>query len=188
MLLSCQNVERWLSQSMHIQVSLVFTFFDLIHLCRHHHNGRWEARIGRVFGNKYLYLGTFGNSHFLLFSISFIISNITTLSCIKQKENQVEFKINGFFNVQLEIQRIFGNKKTKKNKKFGLPEELDKESFSFTCGLTLVHVLYLNPVTSLKCHVERCDSSHVIGVPQLLTPKKKVLQFKIKKNKAYAPR
>ncbi|XP_056176549.1 AP2-like ethylene-responsive transcription factor AIL5 [Syzygium oleosum] len=28
-------------------------------LCRHHHNGRWEARIGRVFGNKYLYLGTY---------------------------------------------------------------------------------------------------------------------------------
>ncbi|RWW74464.1 hypothetical protein BHE74_00017590 [Ensete ventricosum] len=27
---------------------------------RHHHNGRWEARIGRVLGNKYLYLGTFG--------------------------------------------------------------------------------------------------------------------------------
>nr|XP_016474865.1 PREDICTED: ethylene-responsive transcription factor CRF4-like [Nicotiana tabacum] len=27
--------------------------------CRHHHNGRWEARIGRVFGNKYLYLGTY---------------------------------------------------------------------------------------------------------------------------------
>ena len=27
--------------------------------CRHHHNGRWEARIGRVSGNKYLYLGTY---------------------------------------------------------------------------------------------------------------------------------
>ncbi|KAL7149864.1 hypothetical protein ABFS83_05G069800 [Erythranthe nasuta] len=27
-------------------------------VARHHHNGRWEARIGRVFGNKYLYLGT----------------------------------------------------------------------------------------------------------------------------------
>ncbi|KAL3499981.1 hypothetical protein ACH5RR_039074 [Cinchona calisaya] len=27
---------------------------------KHHHNGRWEARIGRVFGNKYLYLGTYG--------------------------------------------------------------------------------------------------------------------------------
>ncbi|KAL7263398.1 hypothetical protein ACSBR1_001542 [Camellia fascicularis] len=26
---------------------------------KHHHNGRWEARIGRVFGNKYLYLGTY---------------------------------------------------------------------------------------------------------------------------------
>ncbi|KAL0010915.1 hypothetical protein SO802_006023, partial [Lithocarpus litseifolius] len=30
-------------------------------VARHHHNGRWEARIGRVFGNKYLYLGTYGN-------------------------------------------------------------------------------------------------------------------------------
>ncbi|KAA8544837.1 hypothetical protein F0562_019621 [Nyssa sinensis] len=28
-------------------------------VARHHHNGRWEARIGRVFGNKYMYLGTF---------------------------------------------------------------------------------------------------------------------------------
>ena len=26
---------------------------------RHHQHGRWEARIGRVFGNRYLYLGTF---------------------------------------------------------------------------------------------------------------------------------
>ncbi|XP_022764673.1 ethylene-responsive transcription factor WRI1-like [Durio zibethinus] len=28
-------------------------------VARHHHNGRWEARIGRVFGNKYLYLGIY---------------------------------------------------------------------------------------------------------------------------------
>uniref|UniRef100_A0A0E0LVC9 AP2/ERF domain-containing protein n=1 Tax=Oryza punctata TaxID=4537 RepID=A0A0E0LVC9_ORYPU len=28
-------------------------------VARHHHNGKWEARIGRVFGNKYLYLGTY---------------------------------------------------------------------------------------------------------------------------------
>ncbi|KAL6885598.1 hypothetical protein ACP4OV_010377 [Aristida adscensionis] len=27
-------------------------------VARHHHNGRWEARIGRVVGNKYLYLAT----------------------------------------------------------------------------------------------------------------------------------
>jgi hypothetical protein len=33
---------------------------------RHHHNGRWEARIGRVLGNKYLYLGTYGKSQFHL--------------------------------------------------------------------------------------------------------------------------
>lgn len=28
-------------------------------VARHHQNGRWEARIRRDFGNKYLYLGTF---------------------------------------------------------------------------------------------------------------------------------
>ncbi|CAN8305035.1 unnamed protein product [Cochlearia groenlandica] len=28
-------------------------------VAKHHHNGKWEARIGRVFGNKYLYLGTY---------------------------------------------------------------------------------------------------------------------------------
>ncbi|XP_047321217.1 ethylene-responsive transcription factor WRI1-like [Impatiens glandulifera] len=28
-------------------------------VARHHNNGRWEARIGRVFENKYLYLGTY---------------------------------------------------------------------------------------------------------------------------------
>ncbi|XP_028085812.1 uncharacterized protein LOC114286804 [Camellia sinensis] len=33
---------------------------------QHHHNGRWETRIGRVFGNKYLYLGTYGNDFALL--------------------------------------------------------------------------------------------------------------------------
>ncbi|KAM3240123.1 hypothetical protein ACQJBY_053671 [Aegilops geniculata] len=35
-------------------------------VARHHHNGKWEARIGRVFGNKYLYLGTYGK--LLIFS------------------------------------------------------------------------------------------------------------------------
>lgn len=28
-------------------------------VARHHQNGRWEARIGRVLGNKYLYLGSY---------------------------------------------------------------------------------------------------------------------------------
>lgn len=32
----------------------------LIVRCRHHQQGRWQARIGRVAGNKDLYLGTFG--------------------------------------------------------------------------------------------------------------------------------
>lgn len=29
---------------------------------RHHQHGRWQARIGRVAGNKDLYLGTFSKS------------------------------------------------------------------------------------------------------------------------------
>lgn len=36
--------------------------------CRHHQQGRWQARIGRVAGNKDLYLGTFGKLLFLVFN------------------------------------------------------------------------------------------------------------------------
>lgn len=32
---------------------------------RHHQQGRWQARIGRVAGNKDLYLGTFGKQIYL---------------------------------------------------------------------------------------------------------------------------
>jgi hypothetical protein len=46
---------------------MTLIFSNLKYLaCRHHHNGRWEARIGRVFGNKYLYLGTYGKFFSLL--------------------------------------------------------------------------------------------------------------------------
>jgi hypothetical protein len=31
----------------------------VVDACRHHQHGRWQARIGRVSGNKDLYLGTF---------------------------------------------------------------------------------------------------------------------------------
>lgn len=42
-------------------------------VARHHHNGRWEARIGRVFGNKYLYLGTYGKfPRYLYFSLGLL--------------------------------------------------------------------------------------------------------------------
>ncbi|RWW37522.1 hypothetical protein BHE74_00057348 [Ensete ventricosum] len=34
-------------------------FFCLFLVSRHHQHGRWQARIGRVAGNKDLYLGTF---------------------------------------------------------------------------------------------------------------------------------
>ena len=28
---------------------------------RHHHQGKWEARIGRIDGKKYIYLGTYSS-------------------------------------------------------------------------------------------------------------------------------
>ena len=39
-------------------------------VARHHYNGRWEARIGRVFGSKYLYLGTYSTFSLSTFSNS----------------------------------------------------------------------------------------------------------------------
>lgn len=36
-----------------------FILFLLTDSNRHHQHGRWQARIGRVAGNKDLYLGTF---------------------------------------------------------------------------------------------------------------------------------
>lgn len=46
---------------------------------RHHHNGRWEARIGRVLGNKYLYLGTFSMP--LAFFIQFCL-RLSLVTCL----------------------------------------------------------------------------------------------------------
>ncbi|PVH62076.1 hypothetical protein PAHAL_3G199500 [Panicum hallii] len=43
-------------------------------VARHHQNGRWEARIGRVFGNKYLYLGTYSE---YINTTSTFVSNTT---------------------------------------------------------------------------------------------------------------
>lgn len=37
-----------------------------VHVLRHHQHGRWQARIGRVAGNKDLYLGTFSKYIYLI--------------------------------------------------------------------------------------------------------------------------
>ncbi|GLU01946.1 hypothetical protein SLE2022_192210 [Rubroshorea leprosula] len=39
-------------------------------VARHHHNGRWEARIGRDFGSKYLYVGTYNEYTHILIKLS----------------------------------------------------------------------------------------------------------------------
>jgi hypothetical protein len=53
--------------SAHLSLAVVFCPFAssclsnvlAMQSCRHHQHGRWQARIGRVAGNKDLYLGTF---------------------------------------------------------------------------------------------------------------------------------
>jgi len=52
---------------------------SLICCCRHHQHGRWQARIGRVAGNKDLYLGTFS----MYSSIIYIFHILTSLALIK---------------------------------------------------------------------------------------------------------
>ena len=42
------------------------SIFFFMQSCRHHQHGRWQARIGRVAGNKDLYLGTFSEYTFCL--------------------------------------------------------------------------------------------------------------------------
>lgn len=63
----CQNIEEWQGEVL-VDFCAVMNFLNVfkhpkgnLGVCRHHHNGRWEARIGRVYGNKYLYLGTYGH-------------------------------------------------------------------------------------------------------------------------------
>lgn len=44
----------------HCLLKLFGLFFKCVFFWdRHHQHGRWQARIGRVAGNKDLYLGTF---------------------------------------------------------------------------------------------------------------------------------
>lgn len=48
---------------------IVWEFYFCCNFSRHHQHGRWQARIGRVAGNKDLYLGTFSE---FLWSLSFL--------------------------------------------------------------------------------------------------------------------
>ncbi|KAL7120292.1 hypothetical protein ACP275_02G114600 [Erythranthe tilingii] len=74
-------------------------------VARHHHNGRWEARIGRVCGNKYLYLGTYSTQEeaaaaYDMAAIEFRGSNAVTNFDISNYANKLTTK------VQPEIQLI----------------------------------------------------------------------------------
>ncbi|KAK6163117.1 hypothetical protein DH2020_002958 [Rehmannia glutinosa] len=77
-------------------------------VARHHHNGRWEARIGRVCGNKYLYLGTYSTQEeaaaaYDMAAIefrgpnavtNFDISNYANKVQVSQEEIQVKHEMN----------------------------------------------------------------------------------------------
>ncbi|GMP82882.1 hypothetical protein CsSME_00037000 [Camellia sinensis var. sinensis] len=59
-------------------------------VARHHHNGRWEARIGILFGNKYLYLGTYDNSYY--YYLMMMINDDETPSPSKNPEQLWTFE------------------------------------------------------------------------------------------------
>ncbi|KAJ4828324.1 hypothetical protein Tsubulata_012022 [Turnera subulata] len=57
--MSCQSKEEYIGSLRRKSSGFSRGVSKYRGVARHHHNGRWEARIGRVFGNKYLYLGTY---------------------------------------------------------------------------------------------------------------------------------
>ncbi|KAG6677702.1 ethylene-responsive transcription factor WRI1-like isoform X1 [Carya illinoinensis] len=70
-------------------------------VARHHHNGRWEARIGRVLGNKYLYLGTFNTQEeaaaaYDMAAIEFRGANAVTNFDVGNYIDRLKMKIPGF--------------------------------------------------------------------------------------------
>lgn len=70
-------------------------------VARHHHNGRWEARIGRVFGNKYLYLGTYNTQEeaaaaYDMAAIEYRGANAVTNFDISNYIDRLKKKIPGF--------------------------------------------------------------------------------------------
>ncbi|KAM3732786.1 hypothetical protein ACB098_11G085600 [Castanea mollissima] len=70
-------------------------------VARHHHNGRWEARIGRVFGNKYLYLGTYNTQEeaaaaYDMAAIEYRGANAVTNFDISNYIDRMKKKIPGF--------------------------------------------------------------------------------------------
>lgn len=66
----CTGVSQG-AESLIIYIHLITYYIHIYGLfvnnekCRHHQQGRWQARIGRVAGNKDLYLGTFSKYIYL---------------------------------------------------------------------------------------------------------------------------
>nr|GMD77862.1 AP2-like ethylene-responsive transcription factor AIL5 isoform X1 [Ipomoea batatas] len=60
---------------------------------RHHQHGRWQARIGRVAGNKDLYLGTFSKSIYIILLIPHfrVLNSLkSNLFLFKYKKNKIK--------------------------------------------------------------------------------------------------
>lgn len=66
------NDSSLLKHAIHVTFVLSVLCLTRFALCRHHQQGRWQARIGRVAGNKDLYLGTFGKQFTLKIIIRFV--------------------------------------------------------------------------------------------------------------------
>ncbi|XP_052192210.1 ethylene-responsive transcription factor WRI1-like [Diospyros lotus] len=134
-------------------------------VARHHHNGRWEARIGRVTLSKYLYLGTYSTEEeaaeaYDMAAIKYRGPNAVTnfdISIYADRLNNI-FALNGMLQRQppeeipAEENKKMSekNKIKKKNKKQKRQEPAPQEEKEEKINLQPVHDLLSPSVTALE--------------------------------------
>ncbi|KAF0890697.1 hypothetical protein E2562_004201 [Oryza meyeriana var. granulata] len=79
---------------------------------RHHQHGRWQARIGRVAGNKDLYLGTFGTEEEAAEAYDIAAIKFRGLNAVTNFEIG-RYNVESIINSNLPIGSMAGNRSTK---------------------------------------------------------------------------
>uniref|UniRef100_A0A0D9WAH3 AP2/ERF domain-containing protein n=1 Tax=Leersia perrieri TaxID=77586 RepID=A0A0D9WAH3_9ORYZ len=79
---------------------------------RHHQHGRWQARIGRVAGNKDLYLGTFGTEEEAAEAYDIAAIKFRGLNAVTNFEIG-RYNVESIINSNLPIGSMAGNRNTK---------------------------------------------------------------------------
>ncbi|KAG0492633.1 hypothetical protein HPP92_006031 [Vanilla planifolia] len=118
---------------------------------RHHQHGRWQARIGRVAGNKDLYLGTFGTQEeaaeaYDIAAIKFRGVNAVTNFDITRYDVDKIISSNTLLSSELARKKkavVEDNNGTAPNQNYG--REMDLTEDNSSCGSDWKMVLYQSP-------------------------------------------